>query len=131
MSQENREILRRAVAAWERRDLDAMVHDVAADAVTYRPHPDGATFHGPQGFLEAVSTWAQEFKDFDATPEEVIELDDDRILVRVRETGIGERSGAPIEADFWFAYTFDDSKIVRVGMFPSKEQALDDSAAGE
>ena len=54
MSQENVEIVRRGYEAYARGDM-AMLADLDPDMVTYREEPDGATFKGRDGFLEAIA----------------------------------------------------------------------------
>jgi ketosteroid isomerase-like protein len=54
MSEENVELVRRGYEAYARGDLEAVLGDFSPDLVTFRSDPDGATFHGREGFLEAV-----------------------------------------------------------------------------
>jgi ketosteroid isomerase-like protein len=75
MSQENVEIVRRGYAAFERGDVSVAL-DNASDLVTYRADPDGRTWNGPEGFLQALADWTEGFDEFSATAEEFIDAGD-------------------------------------------------------
>ncbi len=131
MSRENVEIVRRGFEAYARGDLAAILGDMDPEMVTYREEPDGATFHGSEGFLRAVAEWVEDFAEFVATPEEIIDANDHQVLVRVHQKAVGAQSGAPIEADFWFLHTMRDAKITRLDMFTSRARALEAVAPRE
>jgi ketosteroid isomerase-like protein len=124
MSQENVEIVRRGYEAYARGDLGAMLEDIAPEMITYREEPDGATYHGPEGLLQAIAEWVEDFDQFTATPEELIDANEHQVVVRVHQTAVGAQSGAPIEADFWFVHTLRDAKVTRLDMFAGKAQAF-------
>jgi ketosteroid isomerase-like protein len=128
MSRENVEIVRRGYEAYARGDVAAMLADVDPEMITYREEPDGATFKGREGFLEAIAEWVEDFDEFVATPEELIDANERQVVVRVHQTATGAQSGAPIEGDFWFVHTLSGSKVTRLDMFASRDRALE--AAG-
>jgi ketosteroid isomerase-like protein len=128
MSRENVEVVRRGYEAYSRGDVAAMLADLDPQMRTYREEPDGATFHGPDGFLQAVAEWVEDFDEFVATAEELIDANDHQVIVRVHQTATGAQSGATIEGDFWFVHTLNDSKVTRLDMLTTKEKALE--AAG-
>ena len=128
MSQENMEIVRRGYEAYAGGDVAAMLADLDPEMTTYREEPDGATFHGPDGFLQAIAEWVEDFDEFVATAEELIDANDHQVIVRVHQTATGAQSGAAIEGDFWFVHTLSDSKVTRLDMLTTKEKALE--AAG-
>ena len=131
MSQENLQIVRRAYEAYARGDLAAILGDLVPEMITYREEPDGATFHGSEGFLRAIAEWVEDFDEFAATAEEMIDVNDHQILVRVHQKAVGAQSGAPIEADFWFVHTLRDAKVIRLDMFTSKARALEAAGGGD
>ena len=128
MSQENVEIVRRAFEAYERGDLAGMLKDAHPDQIIYRADPDGLTYHGPEGFLQAFADWVEGFEEFSVTPEEFIDANDSQVIVRVHQRAVGSESSAPVEGDFWFVHTIRGGKIVRLDMYARKAQALE--AAG-
>jgi ketosteroid isomerase-like protein len=128
MSRENVEVVRRGYEAYRQGNVAAILDDLHPEMVTYREQPDGATFHGTEGFLKAIAEWVEGFDEFAMTAEELIEANDRQVVVRVHQTATGAQSGAPIEGDFWFVHTLDDMKMMRLDMFASKQKAL--KAAG-
>jgi ketosteroid isomerase-like protein len=128
MSQENVEILRRSYEAYGRGDLSDVRRGTDPEFITYREEPDGATYHGWEGFLKAVAEWVEDFDEFTFTAEEFIDANDHQVVVRVHQTAVGARSGAPIAADFWFVHTLRDGRGTRLDMFATKARALE--AAG-
>jgi ketosteroid isomerase-like protein len=125
MSRENVEIVRRGYEAYARGHLDAMLEDLDSGMITSRPDPDGATFNGPEGLLEAITEWVEDFSEFTFTPEEFIDANDHQVIVRVHQTATGKQSGAPIEGRFWFVHTLRDGKLIRLDMLVSRERALE------
>src|SRR5436190_11362517 len=113
MSQENVEIVQRTYAAFERGDISAVLADADPALVTYRADPEAATWHGPEGFLQALADWTEGFDQFSATAEEFIDAGD-RVIVRVHQRATGQSSGAPVEADFWFVHTLNDGRVTRL-----------------
>ena len=131
MSQENVEIVRRGYEAYARGDVAAMLADVDPGMITYREEPDGATFTGRDGLLAAIAEWVEDFDEFKIAAEELIDANDRQVIVHVHQSATGSQSGAPIEGDFWFVHTLDDSKVTRLDMFASKARALDAAGLSE
>lgn len=127
MPEENVEIVRRSYAAFARGDLASVTDDHAPDLVTHRSDPDGRTWHGRRGFLEALADWTETLDEFTAMPEEFIDAGD-KVVVRVCERGRGHGSGAAVESIWWFVHTLEAGKVTRVEMFPVEDRALE--AAG-
>ncbi|MGH2973427.1 MAG: nuclear transport factor 2 family protein [Solirubrobacterales bacterium] len=131
MSKENMDIVRRGYDAYARGDLASVLADVDPEMITYRREPDGATFRGPEGFLEAIAEWVEDFDEFAATAEEVIDANDRQVLVRVHQKAVGAQSRAPIEADYWFVHTLRDAMLIRLDMFATKAHALEAAGLSE
>src|SRR5215207_4381513 len=126
MSQKNVEIVRRSVEAYERGDIQAMLDSADPELITHRapPQPDAGTWHGPEGFLQALAGWVEGFDKFEATTEEIIDANDDQVITRSHQRALGTESRVPIEADFWLVHTIKDQKVVRLDIYASKQQAL-------
>src|SRR5262249_34997007 len=125
MSQENVQMVRRGYEAYARGDVPAMLADLDPEMITYREEPDGATFHGADGLMDAISEWVEDFDDFTLVPEQFIDANDTQVVVRVHQTATGSRSGASIEGDFWFVHTLRGTKAVRLDMFTSRTKAFE------
>ena len=130
MSQENVEILRRADEAFQRGDLSTALADVdeSVEASRIAPAPDVKAYHGRQGMTQMLLDWVEGFDEWAMTAEEYIDANTDQVIVRIHQTATGSQSGAPVEEDFWFLYTFRDRKVVRLEMYIREAQALE--AAG-
>jgi ketosteroid isomerase-like protein len=64
MSRKNVEIVRGGYAAYERGDVAAMLESADPSIVTYRADPEGATWHGPEGLVEAIADWTEGFDEW-------------------------------------------------------------------
>jgi len=127
MAQENVELVRRGFAAFQEGDLSRMLNLMADDLVTYRADPDGATYHGKEGFLRATADWTEDFSEWSVIPEEFIDAGD-RVLVRVRQLARGEASGIPVEGEFWFVFEMRGRRLAKVSFYVRRGEALE--AAG-
>jgi ketosteroid isomerase-like protein len=127
MSQENVEIVRGGFDAFQEGNLSRMLDLMADDLVTYRADPDGATYHGREGFLDATADWTEDFSEWLVIPEDYIDAGD-RVLVRVRQMARGEASGIPVEGEFWFVFELREKRIVKLSFYLRRAEALE--AAG-
>jgi ketosteroid isomerase-like protein len=130
MSQESVALVRNGFAAFEQGDLSGMLDLMADDLVTYRADPDGATYHGKEGFLEATVDWMEGFSDWSVIPEEFIDAGG-YVLVRVRQVVRGEASGISIEGEFWFVFEVRGSQVSRVSFYVRRAEALAEAGALE
>ena len=122
MSEENVEIVRFVFDAFERGQLDEMFELVTNDLTTHRVEPDNAIYHGKEGFLQATADWIEGFEEWTVTPEEFID-GKDSVLVRVRQTARGEKSGVPVESNIWFVFEMRGRKIVRLEFPPERSRS--------
>ena len=128
MSQENVELVRGDFDAFQEGDLSGILDLMADDLVTYRSDPDGATYHGKEGFLQATTAdWTEDFSEWSVIPEEFIDAGD-RVLVHVRQMARGEASGIPIEGDFWFVFEMRGKRVAKWSFYIRRGEALE--AAG-
>ena len=130
MSQESVALVRNGFAAFEQGDLSGMLDLMADDLVTYRADPDGATYHGKEGFLEATVDWMEGFSDWSVIPEEFIDAGGS-VLVRVRQVVRGEASGISIEGEFWFVFDVRGSQVARVSFYVRRADALAEAGSLE
>jgi len=83
---------------------------------------DSMTRHGHAGVLESFGNWLDQWEEYSV---EVREVEDhgDRILASGREIGRGIGSGAGVDSDIHFVFTFRDGKIVRYEEFYDEDAA--------
>jgi ketosteroid isomerase-like protein len=124
MSQENVALVRSGFSAFERGDVSRMLDLMADDLVTYRADPDGATYHGKEGFLEATADWTEGFSEWAVVPEKFIDAGD-FVLVHVRQIVRGEISGISVEGAFWFVFELRDARVTRLSFYLQEIEALE------
>jgi len=124
MSQENVEIVRQGFIAFEQGDLTQLLDLLSDDVVTYRAVPDGVTYRGKSGFLEAAAEWTEGFSEWSPIPQEFIEAGN-RVLVRVCQIARGESSGVRVEGEFWWLYELMGGKVSKVSFYDSREAAME------
>jgi ketosteroid isomerase-like protein len=126
MSQEDAEIAKQVVDAYNRRDIDAIV-GLGTPDFEWLPATtrivEGGGYRGRDGFeaylVEIGNTWeelravAAEFRDLG-----------DRVLVRGRMQGRGIGSGVPVDAPLGMVFDFRDDKVSRVRTYLDHGEAL-------
>ena len=135
MSQENVEIVRDAVVAFNRGDLDAWLDEYWTDDIDYRAvegaPDDPGPIHGKAAMRAYMQDWFDTFDDLKVEPLEVIDAGPDQAVAAVRFGGRAKLSG--VEADLTFAvvYTLRDGKVARGREYWTKEQALEAAELSE
>jgi ketosteroid isomerase-like protein len=130
MSQDNVEIVRRSIAAFNAGDFEGAVADLAAEfeyTATGAVPGAGGVFRGPEGFRRFLeSFWGE----FDEPRTEVRDLvaAGDHVIAAQTFRGRGKQSGVETSWDLWQVWTLRDGKGIRGRGFTSEEQALE--AAG-
>ena len=135
MSQENVEIVRDAVVAFNRGDLDAWLGEYWADDIDYRAVEGAPDDHGPiHGEAEMrayLQDWIDTFDDFKTEAVELIDAGDDQVVAVLRNSGRAKLSG--VEADLTFAvvYTLRDGKVARGREYWTRDEALEAAGLSE
>jgi ketosteroid isomerase-like protein len=124
MSHENVELVRAGFAAFERNDVSQLLDLMADDLVVYRADPDGATFHGKEGYFEAIADWAGGFGDWSMVPEDFIDAGDS-VVARVRQTARFKASGISVEGEFWFVFEVNGTKVTKLSFYTRRSEALE------
>jgi uncharacterized protein len=133
MSQENVEIVRRGYELFAARDLEGLAELFADDAEVTGAGGLGiegtatSTRYGPAGFLRSAEEALEAFEDYRSEPEEFID-GGDAVVVRVRHSGRGRASGAPLEMRVAHLWVLRDGKVVRGEVYRNRDEALE--AAG-
>ncbi|HXE99709.1 MAG TPA: nuclear transport factor 2 family protein [Solirubrobacterales bacterium] len=132
MSQENVEVVRRCLDAFQRGDFDA-----ATDALDPRIEydlthfPDGKVYLGHDGVREAFRIWLGTWEDYRQEIDEVIDLGADEVVVVLREFGRGKGSGIEVERPTAGVWTLRDGKAVRIRFYAGKVEALEATGLSE
>jgi uncharacterized protein len=130
MSQENVEIVKEFTRLFQQGDRQswreyfdpAVVWDTSASKM-----PAAGVYHGHDGIEEFFRDWLGTWRDFEIANHEFIDAGDSVVVV-FGQTGTGRSSGVRIARDFFGVYELKDDKVVRYGLYESREAALE--AAG-
>ncbi len=129
MSEENVEIVRRAVAAINERDIDGYLACCTGDVQLTTPVAEiGGAYDGPDGIRRFFTDIGDTSPDFTITIERLEPVGKDRVLALMRVTGTGRASDIPIQTPTGNVYDLANGKIKRIRIFFDREQALE--AAG-
>jgi ketosteroid isomerase-like protein len=123
MSEKNVEIVRAALEAFRRGDVDQALEHVHPDMVSTRVDPDGAVFHGRDGLLALMADWTEGFEEWSYQAEEFFD-GGEQVVVRLHQWGRGAGSGVPVDGDNWLTYFFEDAMVTRFSIFSDREQAF-------
>ena len=125
MSQENVEVVRRAVAAVNRRDIDAYLACCTDDVQLSTPLTEvTGVYEGPDGIRRFFADVGDTGPDFQLTIERVEAIGPDRVLAFMRLTATGRASGIPQDARTGNVYDFTGGKIERIRIFGDRDEAL-------
>jgi ketosteroid isomerase-like protein len=148
MSEENVELFRRLLTLWNQASavgIEAPERSIAlrqlADLATecfdpdiewhdQRELPGGTVHHGIEEVGRHIAA-AQEAFDYEHM--DLLELldADPRILAALRIRAHGQASGAPVERDTFWVYTFRGGKIASVEIFGTRSEALEAAGLSE
>jgi uncharacterized protein len=132
MSQENVEVVRRAVAAVNDRDIDGYLACCTDDVQLTNPLSEVAgAYDGPDGIRRFFADVADAGPDFKTTIERVEPVGPNRILTLMYVVATGRASGIPTEARTGNVYDFRDGKIERVRIFIDRAEALEAAGLSE
>jgi ketosteroid isomerase-like protein len=129
MSEENVEVVRRALASMDR-DLDRAAGFWAPDidwrAIEGAPDDIGV-FYGHEGMRRYYGQWYETFEEIDSQTEELID-GGERVVAVLRVVGQMKGSDAKIDMRLGIVCTVRNGLIVRGREYASREEAL--AAAG-
>ena len=127
---QNVEVVKRAVEAINRRDIDGYLACCTENVQLITPIAEvaGSGYDGPDGIRRFFTDIGDAGPDFKITIEHLEAIGPDRVLALGRNTGTGRASGIPMEYVTGNVYDFAGGKIQRIRIFFDREQALE--AAG-
>jgi ketosteroid isomerase-like protein len=126
MSQENVELVQASYAAFARGDLAYILDASDPDIEVVEPTelPDGSSYRGHQGLLDALDHWGGEWADIELEVERITGVGD-RVVSLIHQRAQGRSSGAPGELRVAYVHTIKNGKCVRWEMFATWDQALE------
>ncbi len=113
----NAELLRTALEAWNRRDLEAVARHLHPDFewVEHDQNPEQGPPHtGPDAIARVTEDLEEGLDDYRAEVVDIVEVRPERFVAVLRETGRGVTSGAAFSTEFGYVVTMLDGKAVRI-----------------
>ena len=127
MPEENVEVLRRLLDAFNRRDRPAWLElaDPGVENIPPRDWPESDPIQGREAvwdfYVEAFDAWEKDA----VVPVELIDAGNDKVVTHIRGEVRGQASGADVIWSFWQVSTFRDGKVLRVAWFADRAEALE------
>ena len=132
MSQENVEIVRRAIDALISAGYDphrvADFFEFVDSDIEYdisRTNPETIIYRGRDGVGDALEKWLETWGAFEATPLEFIDAGQDRVVTVIHERGKLKGSEAWVEHTRGAIWTLEDRRIVRYEEHQDRASALE------
>jgi ketosteroid isomerase-like protein len=126
MSQENVEMFRSALHAFNRGDVEGALKDMDPQIEWHTPRSlvDAQTYHGHEGVKSWWAIMSDAFDQLRLEPGEFKDLGEEGVLVPVRASGRGRESGVEVDASFYLLGAGRE-KLERMEFFPSEAEALE------
>jgi ketosteroid isomerase-like protein len=122
------EIVRGQLKAFADGGLDAMAEfwdeDINWRAIENAPD-DVGEMQGPEAVRRYLGEWVAMFDNLTVVPEELLDVDEDRVIAVQHVTGRAKASGVETELRLAVVYTVRDGKIVRGREYIDRDQALE------
>jgi ketosteroid isomerase-like protein len=133
MSQENIEVVRKSIDAYNRGGLDAWVASLSPDVVWESQRLPGLreVYRGRAEVREWLEQLLELFEETHLEIEEITALSDDRVLIAYTQIGRGRGSGLPVEQSLWSIFWLAEGLITRRQAFRIKADALEAAGLSE
>jgi ketosteroid isomerase-like protein len=129
MSQENVEIVRRGIDAWNRGDLDEFLTGMAPEVEwhTTGRFADERVYRGHAGVARLTAQFEEDIEELNVSISEIRAIGD-KVFLASTLKGRGKQSKAGFEEPLWYVVTLRDGLLVRVESYTDPTPALE--AAG-
>jgi ketosteroid isomerase-like protein len=133
MSQGNVELVRRAMDAWNREDVEALIplSDPDVEFVSIFAGMEGRTYRGYDGlrryFADMRDTWAE----FHREMEDVIDAGRDQVVVPFRLIGTARASGIPVDERVTTVFYLRQQRLQRMVVYRDRREAFDAAGLSE
>ena len=126
MSQENVETSSNAIAALNRDGVEGFLAYCDPDVEWVAPPdwPEDPVFNGHDGVRRAIALFGEQLDDFQVEMERVVDVDKDRVVVLLYQSGRIKGSGHTLREPLGVATEFVDGKATRFRLYFSWHEAL-------
>ena len=126
-SSPNLDLVRSIYAGWERGDFGSAAWADPEIEFAFADGPEPGSWRGLAGMAEGYRDWLRAWEDFRAEPEQYLVIDDERILVLVRNSGRGRTSGLEVEShSVANLFHLRGGKVTRIVVYLDRGRALAD-----
>jgi ketosteroid isomerase-like protein len=127
MSQENVEIVRRAIAAFIEGDYERLIElsDPQIEYDVSRTSPEARVVRGPQEVLAVLQEWVDTWDDHQVELVELIDAGGERVVAVIQERGKLKDSETWVEHPRGVVYTVRDQRVLRYQEHEDRAQALE------
>jgi ketosteroid isomerase-like protein len=128
-------LVKSAVDAWNRGDI-ARFASHASESVVWvevAGRPEGAgrgELYGRERMRRSLESLFDVWESYELRPEQIVDLDDGRVLAIVREIARGRASGVEVDSRWGYVFTIEAGEIVRVEAHRDAELALREAGLG-
>jgi ketosteroid isomerase-like protein len=127
MPQDKVELAKRAVDAYNRRDVDTLFAELATPDFEWFPAVtrafEGGGYRGREGVEKFAADTRENWEELQSIPEEFRDLGD-RVLVLGRLKARGKGSGAPVDTPFAGIFDFRGDRIWRYRVYLDRAEGL-------
>jgi uncharacterized protein len=122
----NVEVVRRAVEAFQRGDLEGVVADAREDFEIFLPPnlPNSGRFIGRDGYFTWLAQWLDAWDDFAVEIAEMDPVGERHVVATMRQSGIGKGSGIPVEMEIAYLWEVRDGRLAAMQLYASREEAV-------
>ena len=122
----NVELVRRAVDAFQRGDLDGVLAEAREDFEIFLPRnlPNSGTFRGRDGYFTWIGQWLDAWDDFSVEIAEMQPAGERHVVATMRQSGLGKGSRIPVEMEIAYMWEVRDGRLAALHLYPSSEEAM-------
>jgi ketosteroid isomerase-like protein len=134
MSKENIEVVQRFIAAINRRDVDTALESVSADCevdLSNSRGPESRVYQGRDQAREFFNAFMEAWASLRWDPEEMIELEGDRVLTVSQFRVRGHASGIDVTVKGASIWTIRNGEATALTIYQSKAEAVEAAGPSE
>jgi ketosteroid isomerase-like protein len=126
MAQEDVELVRTAMEAWDRAAVDEVLalSDPAVEFVSIFAGMEGRTYRGDDGLREYFADMRDTWSEFHRDIEELIDAGEEKVVVLFRLRGTARVSGVSLEERVGTLFQLPQGRLYRMVVFRDQDEAL-------
>jgi ketosteroid isomerase-like protein len=124
--QENLEIVREGVDAFQRGELEGLLALARDDFEVYVPQslPNAGRYVGSDEFIAWLDQWLDAWEDFSVEITETTPVGARHVVAVVHQSGRGKGSGIPVDMEAAYLWEVREGRLAAMHLYVSREEAL-------